>query len=303
MRPLVDGDIPQAALLLHEGFPALSVAFWVAALARLRHYGGNAQADVPLGWFMLHKDQPVGVMLTPASLRTRTDGSVEKLVNLSSWYVRPPHRWRAGFMLRGVMADKTCIYTDLTPTAEVQLMLPKLGFTALNRGVLLYALPLLAVLPAGGAVVRALEPGEMWLHAGPAPEMIEAHRDLGCLPLVLETAAGPQLVVVKRIRVRGVPGAQLIYAASRSEVVRHRSALARHLLRRGLLIFVHDTPHARSTALGWFRQRDLWFASGDDGSLSDRTDAFASELSIVHGQAAAVPLAAAGTAKQAGGMC
>lgn len=303
MRPLLEGDFPQAALLLHEGFPKLSKNFWLAALARLRHYGGNAQADVPLGWFMMHKDQPVGVMLTPASLRTRPDGSVEKFVNLSSWYVRPAHRWRAGFMLRSVMADKSCIYTDLTPTPEVQLMLPKLGFTALNRGVLVHALPLLALLPARDAVVRALAPGEPWTQAGPPAAMIDAHRDLGCLPLVLETASGQQLLVVQRVRVRGIPGAQLIYAASRSEVVRCRAALARHLLGQGMLLLVHDTPHAHSALLAWFRPRDLWFASGDDGSLSDRTDAFASELCIVHGHAAAVPLAASSTATPADRMC
>ncbi len=281
MRPLDETDFARAALLLHEGFPGRPVAFWAAALQRLKHYGGNRQAGVPLGWFMLKDDEPVGVLLTPASLRRRTDGSSECIVNLSSWYVRPEFRWRAGFMLRRVTADKAAVYTDLTPTPEVQKMLPMFGFQPLNRGMALHLLPLQCLHPAHGARLRSLLPAEPWAYAGPPREMIEAHRELGCLPLVLQPPQGqPQLLICRLGRLRGLRAAQLVYADSQSLVLRHRGALARHLLGQGVVLFVHDTRQTASTPTAWFRPRDQWFARGR--VFDDRTDAFASELCIVH---------------------
>ncbi len=304
MRPLDEKDFALAAELLHEGFPRLRPAFWAAALQRLQRYGGNAQTGVPLGWFMLQGDEPVGVVLTPASLRQRPDGSSQCVVNLSSWYVRPEFRWRAGFMLRGVLNDATTVYTDLTPTPEVQKMLPLLGFDAVNRGVALHLLPLLCLHPGGGGQLRVLQPGEPWPHAGPPREQIEAHRELGCLPLVLQPATGaPQLLVLKLCRLRGLPAAQLVYADSISQLLAHRGALARLLLRQGVLLFMHDARQPGSTPTRWFRRRDLWFVRGS--GFADRTDAFASELCIIHASRTQAPAGPASpdTARTAGPAC
>jgi hypothetical protein len=300
MRPLDDADFAQVATLLHEGFPGLSAGFWAAALQRLKHYGGNRQAGVPLGWLMLNGTEPVGVMLTPASLRLRPDGRTERIVNLSSWYVRPEFRWRAGFMLRGAMVDKTVVYTDLTPSPEVQKMLPLFGFQPLNRGVALHLLPLQCLHPSRGAQIRDLQPDEPWAHAGPPREMIEAHRELGCLPLVLQPPLGPpQLVICRLGRLRGLRLAQLVYADSQSLLLRHRGALARYLLKKGVMLFVHDTRQSGSTPTAWYRPRDQWFACGH--AFDDRTDAFASELCIVHAHLAHASGPA--QARQAGAAC
>jgi hypothetical protein len=284
MRPFDETDFPRAALLLHEGFPHLSVPFWAGALKRLRDYAGNEEAQVPLGWFMLAGDEAVGVVLTPASVRLRPDGAggsaVQRVVNLSSWYVRPHYRWRAGFMLRAILSDRATIYTDLTATPDVQKMLPVLGFSQINRGVALHFLPLTSCLPARGASVRLLTDAEPAALPGPPPAMVRAHRELGCLPLVLETPHGSQLLVCKIMRIRGLRAAQLIYAERQSELLRHRGALARCLLRRGVLLFAHDARAEHGLSMSWFRRRDLWFARG--GSFEDSTDAFASELCIVH---------------------
>lgn len=287
MHAIQESDFPRAAALLHEGFPQRSPDFWMAALRRMQHFGGNAEAGVPLGWLMMQGDQPVGVVLTPASLRRWPDGAVEKLVNFSSWYVQPAYRWRAYLWLRSLLADKSAVYTDLTPTAEVQAMLPKLGFAAVNQGVALLPVPLLALLPAGAARVRVLSDDEPVPVCGLSREQVDAHRSLGCLALVLECAGTQQLVVCRRTRWRGLPVAQLVYAESLSQLLRHRAALARCLLGQGQLVFVHDARAARSTALSWFRPRDVWFCRGAD--MRDRSDAFASELCIVHAEATLHP--------------
>lgn len=280
-----DSDLAHAERLLCEGFPSLRAPFWAAALARLKRYGGNAEAGVPLGYLMLDRDEPVGVMLTPARLQARPDGGVHRIVNLSSWYVRPAYRWRAGFMLRNLLADEAAVYTDLTPTPEVQKMLPVLGLVPINAGVALHLLPLLCLHPARGARLRPLAPDEPAPPGGPPRAMVEAHRELGCVPLVLEHPGGQALVICKRTRVRGIPAAQLVFAESQALLLRHRGALARGLLALGLLLFVHDTRQPGNSPTRLFRRRDIWFArpaADGGGAFDDRTDVFASELCIVH---------------------
>ena len=294
MRPIDAHEMGAASTLLCEGFPQRSAAFWHAALQRLQRFGGNTEAQYPLGYFMLDGEQPVGIALTPASLRHNPEGPAQRVVNISSWYVRERFRWRAGFMLRGILADKANVYTDLTPTPELQTVLPKLGMTRINLGVHLHALPLLAMQDLGGhtgantARWHLLQPQDRWpAHLpwrGPPRALVEAHRDLGCLPLVLERDGNQQLVIGLRTRVRGLAALQLMYSEDRASVLRHLGPLARLLLRQGLLLFVCEStqPGHRATAL--FRRRELWFARGQD--FANRTDVFASELSIIHGTAA-----------------
>jgi hypothetical protein len=302
MRPMLEQDFDTAVALLCEGFPTRNAAFWQAALARLKRYGGNAQADYPIGFFMLDAGQPVGLALTPASLRLHADGSQHCVVNISSWYVREPFRWRAGFMLRGLMADPQHTYTDLTATPELQKVLPKVGMRPLNGGIALHLLPLLALSASTGATVQALQPGSAWpdpacepvSRLGPPREMIEIHRELGCLPLLLRAPAlgttgtsAPHrleqaLVILRHIRVRNVPAVQLVYAEDRAWVLRHLGALARWLLPRGRMLLACEAAGPRSTATALFRPREVWFVKGQDPDLDRRTDVFGSELCLIH---------------------
>ena len=119
LHALTENHFPTAAALLAEGFPERSRAFWSHGLGRLARHAGNASCGVPLGALWLSDGEPVGVALTPASPRTRPDGSPRPVVNLSSWYVRPPHRWRAPLMLRALLRDPRATYVDLTPSPPV----------------------------------------------------------------------------------------------------------------------------------------------------------------------------------------
>lgn len=291
MHAIEEADFPRAAALLHEGFPQRSQQFWLEALQRMLLLGENAEAGVPLGWFLLQGQEPVGVVLTPASLRHRLDGTVQKVINFSSWYVQPAHRWRAFLMLRALTADKSAVYTDLTATAEVRQMLAKLGFAPSNLGVALLPTPLLALGAQHGAQVRLLEPGEPLPPCELSQEQVEGHRALGCLPLLLELPGGARLLLVcRRTRWRGMPVAQLVYTEDLALLLRHRAALARCLWRQGLLMLVHEARaehSARSTLLSWFRPRDLWYSRGS--SCARRSDAFGSELCIVHADAVLQP--------------
>lgn len=271
-------DLDRATDLLAEGFPGRTRAFWRTSLSRLVQAGGNAAADHPFGFFMMEKDEPVGIALTPASLRPRPEGAPLRVVNVSSWYVRPAHRWRAALMLRKIVADPGSIYTDLTPTADVRTMIATFGFKAINLGVVMHLLPALALRRGLPATVSEWQPGEPLPERSPPAELVESHRALGCLPLIVEGRAGRTLLVLRPKRVRRLPATQAVYVGSHAALEPHLPTLARHLLGRGLLVAQIDCRSEAGTRNLGFRHNGLWFAKGS--LFEDCTDHLGTELSL-----------------------
>jgi hypothetical protein len=279
LHPLANSDLAIAARLLQEGFPQRPRHFWREGLDRLRQHPGNAMAAQPLGFLLLAGAEPVGVALTPASVRHPAEGNRVRWVNLSSWYIRPAHRWRAGQMLRGLFSDPATVYTDLTPTADVRRLLPLFGLQGMNHGAVVDLLPCHAARAAMGARVRALPVGAEWPDAGLPEGLLDAHRELDCLPFIVSGPQGQHLVVVRRKRLRGLPAARVVFAQSNAALRRHLGAVARHLLGRGVVCLESDwRAEPLSTPGAWVRKRDLWFARGD--RFDDRTDLLSSELCL-----------------------
>lgn len=279
-RPLEVSDLPAARQLLCEGFPERSASFWHRAIEHLHLHGGNLAAGHPLGYGLFDGSTMVGVALTPASLRRKADGSLGRVVNLSSWFIRPEHRYRAVFMLRRMLADPQASYIDLTPSPAVQRMLPAFGMAVVNASTAIHLLPCHAIHGGGKARVRPLAKDDDAPAIGPLPQLLASHRRLGCVPLWLEHPDGADLLVYRRIRVRGVPAAQLVYVASHRVLQRHLGAVARHLVSAGLLLLVCDSRVAGPDR--WhtrYRVRDLWYARGED--FSDRTDFLGSERCLM----------------------
>lgn len=279
LTPLEASDARTATALLREGFPQRSPRFWAEALARLARHPGNRLADQPLGYLLWDASEPVGVALTVGCVRVGQDGGRVRRVNVSSWYIRATHRWRAGLMLRRLFADPHTVYTDLTPTPEVRRILPAFGLQAMNRGVQIDLLP--SHLGRAWRTRRAqvLPEGRDWLACGLSAEVLDAHRALGCLPLLLPHAQGDDLVVVRPKRLRGVPAARVVFAQSNARLAEGLAALAPPLLARGMLCLESDcrAPQDRASR-GWFRPRDVWFARGD--AFEDRTDHLSSEICL-----------------------
>ncbi len=48
------------------------------------------------------------------------DGSLRRVVNLSSWYIETAYRRRAVTMLRELAKDEEAILTGLTPASQIQ---------------------------------------------------------------------------------------------------------------------------------------------------------------------------------------
>lgn len=288
VRGLGVDDLSAAEGLLREGFPERSPRFWREALARVAGHAAFQAPGVPLGSGMwTQAGALVGVMLTPSSLRPALGGGpAQALVNLSCWVMRPPYRWRARSMLKHALARDDATYLDLTPSASVQRMLPGMGMRPVNAGTLLSLLPVDVLAPGrGGATVQPWQPGDPLPEGAPPADLLASQMALGCVPLLLHLPPMPnlpdppqacQLLVYRRLRVRGVPTADWVYVHSHRALWLGLSAVARLLLRQGLVLMRLDArvppgrPWHRS-----LRAHGVWFARG--GCFEDRTDFLGSE--------------------------
>ena len=261
---------------LAEGFPERGRAFWEAGLTRILAWPGNAGAEYPAGFLWLDKEEPVGILLTPASRRPGPSGQV--LVNVSSWYIRPEYRWKAPLMLRALFRDPEAIFTDLTPTPDAQAMLQAFGFRQVNAGIALQVTLLLALKPGPPVKVRPWRPEDRLDSAAPAAEIIAFHRDRGYPTLVIEQGETCHLVICKPFLYRRLRAAAAVYISSHAAMGAALPALARQLLSSGILVLQSDIRPGKPKPLG-FRKRGLWFAKGE--SFEDRTDHLGSELCLL----------------------
>jgi hypothetical protein len=251
LKPIDDACLGDAAALLSQGFPERSGAFWDSALARLSAY--RRAADVgPIGQLMVVGDCAVGVILTIGSKRGRAPDE-RTVINLSSWYVDAKHRWLAPRMLQKVVADKTAIYTDISPSESTVEINSRLGFHVASQGVMLFVLPWLAMtrLPRSRIVPFAA----LSENALPAADyrVLSDHDRLGCLAAAIEADGTYHPLLFHKTRRKGFSVARLLFAESREIVGLHIAAVARFLLRhRVMMLTVHaDTDTSMPGGITW----------------------------------------------------
>lgn len=283
IRPITTGDDEAVATaLLIEGFPKRPAAIWPAFFRRLRNLDTNEPAGVPFGYLMSNGERATGVMMTPAMLRERPDGSQGAVINLSSWYVQPSERWRAGRMLQSLLKLHDAMFTDLTPTAEVRSMLPAFGFVPINSGVVLTVLPVAAVLPAEWAQMRPLSRRDRAVPEG-FRYILERHENAGCLAGVLMTGERSVPMLFRKRWVKGMPAATLIYCPDMLHLPSAMPAIARFLVRKGVAILISDDTSVPLRAGQMKRLRGLKFARPGAGfaPVTNVIDHTASELALL----------------------
>jgi hypothetical protein len=283
IRPIqTDEDFATAMTLLAQGFPAMPRSNWTAYFDRLHKLGDNARAGVPPGYLLATDNGSTGVIVTPASVRRHRDGSKALIVNLSSWYVQQSDRWRAGRMLLAVLQRHDAIYTDLTPTKDVQRVLVSLGFVPLNSGVTITVLPAFAVLPASGMRVRILNEREPSLPASEF-EMLTAHRAVGCMAAVLDTGDSAMPLLFRKRMLKGVPAIKLIYCPDVAKFQSALPAVARFLLRRGAALMMADDIGQALSSGQLQRHRSLKFVRPGAGLAFEPNsiDHTSSELALL----------------------
>lgn len=274
--PLTTARSSEAIELLIEGFPERGRDFWENGLERLFSWPGNRESRYPPGYLWFDKQDLAGIVLTPASLRGGNGEGRRAVVNVSSWYVREPYRWKAPLMLRTLFQGDEVVFTDLTPTEDVQKMLPAFGFKPVSEGIEWIATPLEAF-RFSRSTLRRWRPGLALAAGSPPDELIAQHVSWGCSAFVLEQRGENVLVVTKPMRVRGLPGARVLFAGRRKALEAGLSALSRFMLLRGVLILRIDARAKERRGWG-FRSAGIWFARGD--TFEDLTDHFGSELAL-----------------------
>ena len=234
LRPIGQGDQEELVRVLAKGFPQDTPALWRARLERQASLQDDGR-----GILLEVGGEAAGVLLTLRSRRVGADGNALDVVNLSSWFVDPAHRWSAFAMMRAAMADKAALYTDLTAAPRVAELNRRIGMESWSSGMILASAAPFAALPGpSGARVVSLDEGGGQLQDHEAA-LLDWHRREGLTAAVL-IDGDAQPLLFRVIRRRGVRFAQLIFAPSRTAAIRNLPAIMRFLARSGLFFVTID---------------------------------------------------------------
>ncbi len=261
LRPVTFQSLDETLPLLTRGFPAVRPARWAAGLRRLKLFGARSPAT-RTGYVLEQKRQDIGVILTIPSVRPDAGTSSHPIVNLSSWYIEPEHRWRAPRMLQSATQCNRTLYTDLSATPRVQAMIGRLGFRNWTEGTLLCPLPLFALRSCRECHVVAFRNLAGDSFPPPVQQMLSDHVALDCVAGGLWDGLALQPLIFSRKTYRGVPIARLIYAGDRSVVLANLPAIARFLLREGFLLLAICADQRERVTGSIFMSRSPTFYKG-----------------------------------------
>ncbi|MDA1097712.1 MAG: hypothetical protein O2967_01910 [Proteobacteria bacterium] len=255
VREIADTDIAEVCALLAEGLRP-SNEFWrnaVHMLSRRPVVEGYARYG-----FCLDVDGRLeGVLLL---LTARVDGIIRS--NLSSWYVREPHRKFASFLYQRTIRTKGSVYLNLSPSPAALPIAKAFGFKPYTGGMLL--LDARSALKMGDASVRPLTQDLVGGLDVATRGMVEAHLGYGCTGLLLHDAAGPMVALyrIRRLK-RLIPAARFV-AGDSARLAKASGALMRAVLRRGLPLCIIDAPVDYPPAPGafLFPGREMRYAKG-----------------------------------------
>ncbi len=230
LRPIDFHSLDDALPVLARGFPARSHAAWTASLQRLRQYG-RSDPGRTAGYMLEAKGRDVGVLLAIPGAATGAP-----VVNLSSWYVDPEHRFKAPRMLQQIVGSDTTLFTDLTPTPQVRTMIGRFGFRTWTDGIVLFALPWFALKSAKHSHVLPLHEIPADAFAPAVQTLLDDHAALDCIACALWDGHSLHPLIFSRTRRRGLPLARLVYADDLALVNTHIAAISRHLLRERVIV-------------------------------------------------------------------
>lgn len=235
LRPIGPSQRDEAVALLMEGFPETDRAFWERGLERQA-----ALQNDGLGYILEAGGRSVGIMLTLRSTRRRPDGTLYPVINLSSWYIQPAHRWRAATMLRSIVAESDGLVSDLTASEPIYRMNAAAGLTPWSNGMILAsALPWAGLPTRRGARVLSLAQAAAQIDPAEAG-LLEWHERDGLIAAVLHEETGACPLLFRPIRRKGLRFAQVILAGSRKAVTRNLPAVTRFLAGRGIMFLSID---------------------------------------------------------------
>jgi hypothetical protein len=165
------------------------------------------------GFALYAGNDVVGFLGTIFSKR-RIGGREQFLCNTSSWIVKEPYRTASMLLLKPVLALRDCTIVNLTPTKRSYEIFEKLGFKPLESERLLLPPPISFQFVRGSFVS---DPNKIVPHLDADEGMI--FRDLsgvaGVYHVLLKYAGRRCYVVATKLKVRGLPFAELHYIGDR----------------------------------------------------------------------------------------
>jgi hypothetical protein len=242
-----------AAMLLAEGFPDRSPAYWTRALDVLRTR--PAPDTYPrFGLLLESEGRCVGVLLQIYAQVTEAGADAVRC-NLSSWYVQPAFRSYAALLVSRALRHKEVTYLNVSPAEHTWPILQAQGYRRYSEGQVA-AMPVLS-LRGWGARVRRYRIGE----DGWPPEtsaLLDTHAALGLLVAVCERGGerAAFAFLPRRVKRAGRSVAQLTWCETTDEFVRFAGPLGLWLVRQGLpLVLLDACGPARGLVGRFFRDR------------------------------------------------
>jgi hypothetical protein len=231
--------------LLAEGFPGIDIE-WSSAFAAPPGKTGH-------GVLLLVDGRPEGGILMFERSRT-INGVRRRVVNLSSWYIRPPYRTLAIRMMDEITADASAIYTIGSPIASVQKICLRVGFRYVSQGSIA-SVPLLNGGGVGGdTAVEPYRPGV--LRDTDLDTALRDHGDKRHVAILLRRPAGVVPVLWQRgLKVRELAAARLLFAADHRAVRAALGAVHWHLLGRHGIVGLYLPRIAPYAGLRSLRKR------------------------------------------------
>ena len=276
LAPTTGDDVPAVAAYLHRALnDRLSAEQWARSMVP------SWTCDAPNHGFHLRSDDVVvGAALAFYADRTIA-GRTERVCNLGAWCVDDEHRSQGLRLLRALLGQRGCHFTDLSPSGNVVALNERLKFRHLDTATRLA--PNLPLPPRG---VRAItDPDRIAQRlSGVERRIFEDHRGAAAARhVVLEVAGQAVYVVYRKDRRKGLPVfASLLHVSDPDLLPRTWARLSSHLLGQGAVATLVEErvvgwapPGARPLA----RPRAKMFRS--DALAAEDVDYLYSELTCV----------------------
>lgn len=236
LRPIGEADIGPVADFLHRNLnDRVTAAAWASGMRP------PWMLDVPNHGVLLEVDsQIVGAYLAIYSER-ELRGTMERFCNLAAWCVLEDYRAHSFRMIRALLKQPDCTFTDFSPSGAVVDLNLRLGFEPIeNPTALLPGLGLSRSILGGGAPRARIvsEPEELGdVLTGEAHRVNRDHAATPIRQLAVVEGERACLVLYRRERLKRIPRfATIIHVSDSQLFLEHSARIARHLLvRSGIL--------------------------------------------------------------------
>lgn|SRR5574337_266350 len=221
VRPTTPADTAEICDLLEHGF-GIAADDWRPLCTT------NWLADSPTRGFVLTDGGRIVGHVGTIYVQREINGKTGIVCNFSGFYVSPAYRGRGlgAALVAAAVRDERITYTTLTPAPVTQRVMEAMGFTILDRHLLLFPPGLNAETLWRSRVDIDVDDRTVRASLGQAERRIyDDHAPYDCLHMTARDAGGTAYLVVKRLlrRVRSapIPMSLILYCSAPDVLVRN----------------------------------------------------------------------------------